>query len=76
MLQDPWMPLGAKSFFSAFVPFPRSTWIHPNVPRDALDHVCKIIWSRAVAQHGRGESSPQGPPDEIYNLSDNQQRGR
>ncbi|XP_029023898.1 uncharacterized protein LOC114866289 isoform X2 [Betta splendens] len=42
---------------AAFVPFPRSTWIHPHVPCDDFDRVCKVIWARAKkceARLGRG----------------------
>lgn len=30
----------------AYVPFPRSTWIHPQVPADDFDRVCQNIWRR------------------------------
>ncbi|XP_041822890.1 uncharacterized protein LOC121628056 [Melanotaenia boesemani] len=65
MLQDPWMPLYSKSHFCAFAPFPRSTWVHPNVPRDSFDLVCKIIWSRMTARLREGESLPQGSSDKV-----------
>lgn len=31
----------------AYVPFPRSTWIHPHVPADDFDHVCQDILLRS-----------------------------
>ncbi|KAM3596601.1 uncharacterized protein V6R79_017596 [Siganus canaliculatus] len=31
---------------TSLAPFPRSVWIHPDVPTDNYDRVCKIIWGR------------------------------
>nr|XP_046273554.1 uncharacterized protein LOC124074560 isoform X2 [Scatophagus argus] len=38
--------LNPKRFLRAFAPFPRSTWIHPHVPTDNFDRVCRNIWRR------------------------------
>ncbi|XP_067468092.1 uncharacterized protein [Thunnus thynnus] len=46
--QDHWMPPTPKPFVSALAPFPRSTWIHPHVPNDQFDRVCKEIWRRTM----------------------------
>ncbi|XP_034401700.1 uncharacterized protein LOC117739418 isoform X2 [Cyclopterus lumpus] len=51
-----------KHFACALAPFPRSTWIHPLVPHDNFDRVCKNIWRRASeaeqALGGGGQRSP------------------
>ncbi|XP_074470070.1 uncharacterized protein c19h1orf94 isoform X1 [Sebastes fasciatus] len=52
-------PPTPKRTVSAFVPFARSTWIHPHVPIDDFDRVCKTIWSRAKEAEGRGQRSPE-----------------
>ncbi|XP_019130985.1 uncharacterized protein c19h1orf94 isoform X2 [Larimichthys crocea] len=59
---DDRMPHPPKRFVSAFAPFPRSTWIHPQVPNDNFDSVCETIWRRAKEaeeEFGRGRSSPE-----------------
>ncbi|KAI3358008.1 hypothetical protein L3Q82_003029 [Scortum barcoo] len=60
--EDPWMPHGPNRFAGAFPPFPRSLWIHPRLPHDNFDRVCKSIWRRAKEAEeelGRGQSSPE-----------------
>ncbi|KAM7383989.1 hypothetical protein PAMA_011370 [Pampus argenteus] len=42
------MPPTIKPSVNAIAPFPRSTWIHPRVPNDQFDRVCKAIWIRAM----------------------------
>ncbi|XP_076864816.1 uncharacterized protein c19h1orf94 isoform X2 [Brachyhypopomus gauderio] len=37
-----------RSFWDALGPFPRSVWIHPHTPEDALDRICLKIWKRSV----------------------------
>ncbi|CAL8294549.1 unnamed protein product [Merluccius merluccius] len=39
----------------AAAPFPRSTWIHPDVPEDDFDRVCQTIWRKA--RRGQGDGS-------------------
>ncbi|XP_013876785.1 uncharacterized protein c19h1orf94 [Austrofundulus limnaeus] len=65
-----------KLVFRAFVPFPRSTWIHPNAPEDGLDRVCKVIWSRATELLRRGDRSPQSPTNEATASPHNEPSGR
>ncbi|KAI4817587.1 hypothetical protein KUCAC02_010972 [Chaenocephalus aceratus] len=63
-----------RMFTSALGPFPRSTWIHPHVPRDNFDRVCEIIWKRAK----EGQSSPEIQLDKTFKARDITQshRGR
>ncbi|XP_051811035.1 uncharacterized protein LOC127535992 [Acanthochromis polyacanthus] len=64
--EDTWTQLTPKEFGSAFAPFPRYTWIHPNAPTDSFDRVCKVIWSRAKwppEKPDGGESSEQRSAD-------------
>ncbi|KAB5530867.1 hypothetical protein PHYPO_G00134280 [Pangasianodon hypophthalmus] len=46
-------PRGSPKRAPALGPFPRSIWIHPDIPEDELDRVCFRIWRRSVlAQRG------------------------
>lgn len=40
------VPVAPVRVACAYVPFPRSTWIHPQVPADDFDRVCQNIWRR------------------------------
>lgn len=61
--EDPGMQPSPKGFVGAFAPFPRSTWIHPRVPNDDFDRVCKNIWSRAKEADEKEFARGQGPPE-------------
>ncbi|GAA6231866.1 uncharacterized protein LOC108900433 isoform X1 [Lates japonicus] len=61
--EDPRMQPSPKGFVGAFAPFPRSTWIHPRVPNDDFDRVCKNIWSRAKEAEEKEFARGQGPPE-------------
>ncbi|KAK5855315.1 hypothetical protein PBY51_005424 [Eleginops maclovinus] len=61
-------------FARALGPFPRSTWIHPHVPHDNFDRVCKNIWKRAKEVNevlDVGQSSPKIQPDKDCTAPDN-----
>ncbi|XP_031179167.2 uncharacterized protein LOC116067027 isoform X2 [Sander lucioperca] len=63
-----------KQLASAFAPFPRCTWIHPHVPNDNFDRVCKNIWRRArkaTEELGRDLRSPETPQNEDCTAPDN-----
>nr|XP_040044089.1 uncharacterized protein LOC120826144 isoform X2 [Gasterosteus aculeatus aculeatus] len=56
-----------KHLVGAFAPFPRSTWIHADVPRDNYDRICEKIWraaNEAEEEFGRGASPPERQRDE------------
>ncbi|XP_035537862.1 uncharacterized protein LOC118343213 [Morone saxatilis] len=60
--EDTWMKGSPNPFLSAFAPFPRSTWIHPHVPMDNFDRVCRNIWRRekeVEEELDRCQSSPE-----------------
>ncbi|XP_068432016.1 uncharacterized protein [Clinocottus analis] len=73
-----------KHLASALAPFPRSTWIHPLVPHDNFDRVCKNIWRRASEADealDRGQRSPErqsnkdrGAPDDRPSLRAEEQQ--
>ncbi|XP_028453998.1 uncharacterized protein c19h1orf94 [Perca flavescens] len=63
-----------KQLVSAFAPFPRGTWIHPHVPKDNFDRVCKNIWRRArkaTEVLGRDRSSPETAQNKDCTAPDN-----
>ncbi|XP_045914065.1 uncharacterized protein LOC123976186 isoform X3 [Micropterus dolomieu] len=72
---DPWIHLlTQKQFACAFAPFPRSTWIHPQVPNDNFDRVCKNIWRRAKEAKeklGRSRSLPERQQNRDCTAPDN-----
>ncbi|XP_054462540.1 uncharacterized protein LOC129097657 [Anoplopoma fimbria] len=55
-----------------YAPCPRSAWIHPHVPNDNFDRVCKNIWRRAneAKEELRGQSSPERQNDKDCRTSD------
>ncbi|KAF3707626.1 hypothetical protein EXN66_Car000799 [Channa argus] len=62
--EEQWMQITPDHLTSAFAPFPRSIWIHPQVPIDYYDRVCKKIWERAnqfEERYRRGQSSSDRP---------------
>lgn len=66
---DPWVPAMPKQIVSAYAPFPRSTWIHPRVPTDNFDRVCKNIWRRSKEARGGlggGQCAPARPQNRGY----------
>ncbi|XP_056275129.1 uncharacterized protein LOC130196771 isoform X2 [Pseudoliparis swirei] len=65
-----------KHFACALAPFPRSTWIHPLVPHDNFDRVCKNIWRRAnlAEQRDRAHRAPDNTPSHRAEEQQNEAR--